>query len=147
VDKLKSPAMISKVGKSEQMLKDCFQRVQEELLANTIERSLANRILVRTCVRLALFICGKGKGLGKDSAAPSSLDDIWARFETEVKNPSSVLASSSDGQDGQDCKKDKTVPNLTDAADPSWNMINSHGFQIGPSTFSFRFELFLLIVS
>jgi hypothetical protein len=139
--------MISKVDKSEQMLKDCFQRIQDELLANTIERSLANRILVRTCVRLALFICGKGKALGKDSTAPSSVDEIWERFETEVKNPSCVFASSSDDQDGRDRKKDKAVPNLTDAADPSWNMINLHGFQIGPSMFLFRFELFLLIVS
>ena len=137
MERLKSTAMISKVDKSEQMLKDCFQRIQEELLANTIERSLANRILVRTCVRLALFICGKGKALGKDSAAPSSVNEIWERFETEVKNPSSVFASSSDDQDGQDRKKDKAVPNLTDAADPSWNMINLHGFQIGPSMFLF----------
>jgi hypothetical protein len=129
------------------MLKDGFQRIQEELIAKRIERPLANRILVRACVRLALFVCGKIKSHGRDSTAPSSLDEIWERFETEVKNPSSLFASSSDDQDGQDRKKDKAVPNLTDAADPSWNMINLHGFQIGPNMFLFRFELFLLIVS
>jgi hypothetical protein len=139
--------MIPKVQGSEIMLKDGFQRIQEELIAKMIERPLANRIMARTCVRLALFVCGKSKALGKDSTAPSSLDEIWERFETEVKNPSSVLASSSDDQDGQDRKKDKAVPNLTDAADPCWNMINLHGFQIGPSMFCFRFESFLLIVS